>query len=85
MAKATITIDMAEVGEVLDEIVGLAGRMPSLPKHVERRLDRLRDMRARGELGAVVELRSEARRLIAIPGPELLCLLVDLRVLAGQR
>ena len=85
MARTTISVDVTEVREVLDEIGTLCRQIAELPNHIERRVDRFISARERGATAEFCEVRFQKGGFVASPGPELLCLLVDLRVLAGKR
>lgn len=85
MARTTISVDTTEVREVLDEIGALCRQIASIPNHIERRVDRIMSARARGAIEEACEVRLQKGGFVASPGSELLCLLVDLRVLAGKR
>lgn len=85
MAKITIGVETTEVVEVLREIKGLCAQIGSLPKHVEARVERILaacEPPLDPDAGQVEWTRGG---FVVRPGPELLCLLVDLRVLAGER
>lgn len=85
MARTTINVDTTEVCEVLDEIGTLCRQVANLPNHIERRVDRIMSARERGAIEENCEVRFQNGGFVASPGPELLCLLVDLRILAGKR
>lgn len=84
MAKATIHVDTTEVGDVLRELERLRARIGSLPKHVEARIERIQGASETPARRDVVKVEAIEGRFVATPGPELLCLLVDFRVLAGE-
>lgn len=84
MAKATIDVDTTEVVEVLGEIKGLRARIGSPPKHVEARVERILAACKPPLDPDAGQVEWTGGKFVVRPGPELLCLLVDLRVLAGE-
>ena len=85
MAKITIDVDTTELGEVLGEIERLCARIASPPKHVEARVERIRAACKPPVDPDTVRVEGAGGKFVVRPGSELLCLLVDLRVLAGER